>query len=289
MTTDTDLLQRFLFEGAGVRGEFVRLHSSFSALLDNHDYPVAVARQLGKALVSVSLLSATIKLDGSLILQVQGDGNMHTLVAQAQSGGGIRGLARWEGELPEPGLTFAQLAGNGRIVMTVDAEGSERYQGITQLHGESLAESLREYFMRSEQLPTRIWLASEGGLAAGLLLQKLPAGHGTEEAWEHLVMLSETITDVELLELPFEKLLHRLYHEEDVRLFDAEPVAFRCSCSREKIERLLVGMGEREIDSILEQEGEIRADCEFCFAKYRFDRVDIAALFRDSMPVPNPQ
>lgn len=289
MTTDTDLLQRFLFEGAGVRGEFVRLNSSFKALLDNHDYPPAIARQLGKALSSVALLSATIKLDGSLILQVQGDGPMHTLVAQADSNEAIRGLARWEGDAANPDMTLSELAGKGRIVMTIDARGSERYQGIVELHGDSLAETLREYFVRSEQLPTRIWLASEGDLAAGLLLQKLPEGHGAEEAWEHLVTLSDTITDEELLELPFSELLRRLYHQEDVRLYEAEPVVFRCSCSREKIERVLLGMGRNEAESILAEEGEIRADCEFCFSKYRFDKVDVAALFTDAMPATGGQ
>jgi molecular chaperone Hsp33 len=284
MTTDTDLLQRFLFEGAGVRGEFVRLGSSFRALLDKHDYPPAIARQLGKALASVSLLSATIKLEGSLILQVQGDGPMHTLVAQADSQGGVRGLARWQGEVTHHNATLAELAGRGHIVMTVDADGSERYQGIVELHEESLAETLREYFLRSEQLPTRIWLASQDDLAAGLLLQKLPEGHGPEASWEHLVTLSDTITGGELLELPFSDLLNRLYHQETVRLFDAEPVAFRCSCSREKIERVLLGLGRQEVDSILEEEGEICADCEFCLGKYRFDRVDVAALFADAMP-----
>ena len=289
MTTDTDLLQRFLFEGAGVRGEFVRLDSSFRALLDRHDYPPAIARQLGKALASVALLSATIKLEGSLILQIQGDGRMHTLVAQADSKGGIRGLARWRGEVANHNLTLSELAGKGHIVMTIDAEGSERYQGIVELHGDSLAETLREYFLRSEQLPTRIWLASQGDLAAGLLLQKLPADHGPEEAWEHLVTLSDTITGDELLELPFSDLLHRLYHQETVRLFDAGPIAFRCSCSREKIERVLLGMGKKEVASILEEEGEIRADCEFCLSKYRFDSVDVAALFADAMPASGRQ
>ena len=289
MTTDTDLLQRFLFEGAGVRGEFVRLGSSFRALLDNHDYPPAIARQVGKALASVSLLSATVKLDGSLILQIQGDGQMHTLVAQADSNGAIRGLARWRGDVRNHNRTLAELAGKGHIVMTIDAAGSERYQGIVALHGDSLAETLREYFVRSEQLPTRIWLACEGGLAAGLLLQKLPAGHGTEEAWEHLVTLSDTISGDELLALPFRDLLHRLYHQESVRLFDAEPVVFRCSCSREKVERVLIGMGQEEVESILAEEGEVRADCEFCLGKYRFDSVDVAALFADAMPASGRQ
>ena len=289
MTTDTDLLQRFLFEGAGVRVEFVRLGSSFRALLDNHDYPPAIARQLGKALASVALLSATVKLDGSLILQIQGNGQMHTLVAQADSQGAIRGLARWRGDVLNHYRTLAELAGEGHIVMTIDAEGSERYQGIVALHGDSLAETLREYFVRSEQLPTRIWLASEGDLAAGLLLQKLPAGHGAEQEWEHLLTLSDTITGDELLALPFRDLLHRLYHQENLRLFDAEPVVFRCSCSREKIERVLLGLGREEVESILAEEGEIRADCEFCLGKYRFDRVDVAALFADAMPPSTPQ
>ena len=125
--------------------------------------------------------------------------------------------------------------------------------------------------------------------AAGLLLQKLPAGHGDEADWEHLVTISETVSGDELLELPFDDLLRRLYHQEDVRLFEAEPVAIRCSCSREKIERVLIGMGQEEVESILAEEGEVRADCEFCLGKYRFDSVDVAALFADAMPASGRQ
>ena len=285
---DTDRLYRFLFQGKGVRGEFIRLESSFDAALANHDYPAAIAEQLGHALAAVTLLSATVKLDGSLILQAEGDGVMPVLVAQATSERTLRGLAHWQ-EIPGERRGLAELMEAGRMVMTIDATGSERYQGIVALEGRTLADGLQEYFSRSEQLPTRLWLASSDGVAAGLLLQRLPqetTEHlSSEEEWEHLVTLAETVSDEELLALPLKELLHRLYHQEDIRLFDPDPVAFRCSCSREKIETALRGLGRGEAEAIIEERGEIRADCEFCNKSYRFDAVDVAALFtEDSMP-----
>lgn len=282
-TLETDQLVRFLFDKVGVRGELVRLDASFKALLKHHDYPPQVAIQLGEAISAVTLLAATVKLDGALIMQVEGDGPLSMLVAQATSDSTVRGLAHYTDDLAnESG--FGELVGRGRMVMTIDAEGSERYQGIVELHGDSLADSIKEYFTRSEQLPTRLWLASDGQSTAGLLLQAMPSGHCSEIDWEHLIMLAETLSNDELLELQFETILHRLFHEEIIRLFDAEPVAFRCSCSRAKIESALLGLGRDELNSLLDEQGVVKANCDFCRASYEFDAVDVAALFSDAMP-----
>ncbi|KHF26592.1 Hsp33 family molecular chaperone HslO [Solemya velum gill symbiont] len=169
MKPEADLQQRFLFDTMGVRGELVRLDSSFKALLENHDYPREIKAQLGEALSAAALLASTIKLDGALIMQVEGDGPMRTLIAQANSDNTVRGLAHYDDSF-ETAAGFSELVGQGRMVITIDAQGSERYQGIVELKGDSIAETLKTYFTQSEQLPTQLWLTSIDGMAAGLLL-----------------------------------------------------------------------------------------------------------------------
>lgn len=283
---EADRLLRFLFEEMGVRGELVRLNSSFKSLLDHHDYPPVVARSLGESLAAAALLSATVKLEGALILQVEGNGPMPMLVAQATNQRTVRGLAKYADDI-NPDATFPEMVGEGRIVMTMDAEGSERYQGIVELHGESLADGLRDYFSRSEQLPTRLWLFSQGDTAAGLLLQQMPSEHGAEVDWEHLVALADTLSEEEMLELSFESILYRLFHEEKVMMFTPEALSFKCGCSREKIEFALMNMGKEEVEAILSEQGVIEANCEFCNKMRRFDSIDIEALFRDTSPAPS--
>jgi molecular chaperone Hsp33 len=289
MKPEADLQQRFLFDTMGVRGELVRLDASFKALLENHEYPQEIKVQLGEALSAAALLASTIKLDGSLIMQIEGDGPMRTLVAQATSDNTVRGLAHYDDSF-EIAAGFSALVGKGRMVITIDAQGSKRYQGIVELNGDSISDMLKIYFSHSEQLPTQLWLTSVDGVAAGLLLQKMPSEHGCgEEEWKHLVALAATLTDEELLSLPFAAILHRLFHEERVLVFDSEPVAFRCSCSREKIASALLGMGREDVESLLEEQGIVEAHCDFCLAKYNFDAVDVAALFSDAMPAEKNQ
>lgn len=273
-----DQMHRFLFEGLGVRGELVQLGASWRAVRDNQDYPEPVAAQLGQGLAAVMLLSGTIKFKGSLILQVQAEGPLTLLVAQATDQRTLRGLARWQGEVPAGDL--AATYGSGRLVITAEAPSGERYQGIVGLEGAGMADAIGNYFAQSEQLPTRLWLACDGEQAAGLFLQRLPgAQQSDDDAWERVTALAGTVTDAELLSLPAEQLLHRLFHEEDLRLFEPEPVAYRCGCSRERIVNALLAMGEAEVIELVQAEGEIRADCEFCGRQYVFDKVDVAGLF----------
>lgn len=273
---DQDQLFRFTFEQLGVRGEWVQLAASWRAVLERHHYPPTVRTQLGQALASVLLLSGTIKFKGSLILQIQGEGPLGTLVAQATDDRTIRGMAHWQGEVPDAALS--EVFGAGRLVLSAD-KGGERYQGVVGLEGERLADAFEAYFRQSEQLPTRLWLAADGERAAGLLLQRLPAEHGDDEDWSRIGILAETVSDAELLGLPAEELLRRLFHEERVRLYEPEPVAFRCRCSVERIKSALRGMGRDEVEDIIAEQGEIRAHCEFCNREYRFDRVDVEHLF----------
>jgi molecular chaperone Hsp33 len=275
---DADVLRRFLIETAGVRGALVRLDRSWAAVLERHPYPDPVRGPLGEALAAVTLLSSTIKFEGSLILQVESGGPIRTLVVQATDRRTLRGLARWEGEVPDS-AALADLFGEGRVVLTATAPGGERYQGVVPLEGAILGDALERYFAQSEQLPTRVWLAAGPQRAAGLMLQAVPGGDPRGEGWARATTLAATLTPEELLGLPAEKLLHRLFHEERVRLFDAEPVAFRCGCSRERIDGLLRSLGREEVASIVAEQGAVEVTCEFCNRRYRLDAVDAAMLF----------
>jgi molecular chaperone Hsp33 len=276
---DEDNLRRFIFEEMGVRGELVRLDSSWQAVLADHAYPDIVRTQLGQALAATVLLSATIKFEGALILQAQSDGPLHTLVAQATHRRTLRGLARWRETQPPVGTRLADIYGDGKLVLTLQNEGAEPYQGIVGLEGANLAEAIQTYFTRSEQLPTRLWLAADGERAAGLFLQEIPGQHGEREDWERVCLLAATITERELLRLPSEQLLYRLFNEEEVLLFEPEPISFRCNCSRERIEGVLRSMGQEEAEAALQQDGKVEVACEFCNRRYSFDAVDVYALF----------
>ncbi|MFQ5642158.1 MAG: Hsp33 family molecular chaperone HslO [Thiogranum sp.] len=275
---DTDCLHRFVFEHSDVRGELVHLDASWQAVLERRDYPPVVRELLGQAVVAATLLSATIKIDGSLQLQLQGDGPLRLLLVEVTAQRTLRGLAHWDGEVPA-GVLPAQV-GNARLTLTIDpGSGGERYQGLVEIEEESLTAALENYFQRSEQLATRLWLAADGERACGMLLQRLPGKDVDDRDWEHDVCLGETISAHELLQLSTRELLHRLYHEQDVRLFEAEPVSFRCSCSRERIETMLRGLGYSEVQDILEEQGSVSVNCEFCAHVYGFDRVDVERLF----------
>jgi len=285
-----DALTKFLFETLPVRGEVVHLDATWAAALERVEYPPEVRDLLGQAFAATALLASTLKFDGALTLQVTGGGPVHLLVVQCDSDRHLRGLARWSGEVA--GLGFGALVGadigdaseaTGRMVITVEQKSGERYQGIVELAGASLATALEGYFERSEQLPTRLWLAADGESAAGFLLQVMPARDPDSNSWEHATVLADTLTPAELLELSPEQLLHRLYHEDDVRLLGAEPVTFRCSCSRERIVEMLRGLGQDETMSIVAEHGEVEVHCEFCGRGYRFDPVDARALF---VPAP---
>lgn len=286
--SERDTLHRFIIERTNVRGEWVHLDATWQAVLERSDYPPEVRVVLGEALAAVALLAATIKFDGSLILQLQGDGPLSLVVAQASGKRTLRGLAQWRAEVPAGSLV--EKFGSGRIVITIDpGEGMDRYQGVVGLAGERLADALATYFEMSEQLPTRLWLAADGQAAAGLLLQSLPGEQRDPDAWNRAVMLADTLRGEELMGLEAEQVLHRLYHEEDVRLFEREPVSFRCSCSRERVENMLRTLGVDEARDIVKEQGAIDVHCEFCNAHYHFDAVDVEHLFAaaDQPTVPS--
>jgi len=284
MMRHSDQLHRFLFEHQHIRGEFVHLDETWREVLVRASYPAPVQAMLGEALAAAALLVATLKIDGSLTMQIRGAGPVHLLVVQAFSDGGIRGLARWRGEVaPGP---LKSLTGSGQLVMTIDPKQGARYQGIVPLMGERLQDALRHYFEQSEQLPTRLWLAAGEEAVAGLLVQALPGEREDHDSWDRVVHLADTVRGEELLRLDVETLLRRLFHEERVRLFEPTPQRFQCSCSREKIINTLRRLGESEMNDIVAERGRIDVDCEFCGARYHFDSVDVRALFAsDAYPL----
>ena len=282
-----DSLQRFLFENADIRGDLVHLDATWQAVLGKHDYPAPVRRLLGEMMVAAVLLSATLKLKGRLTIQIQGEGPVSLMVVECTSERTLRGLAHFADPLPAGKL--GALVGAGRLAITLEPEdGPERYQSIVELSGDSLAEVLENYLDISEQLETRLWFGVDDQRAAGLLIQKLPeAGQDRDaDAWNRIHRLSATIRDRELLRLPAREVIHRLYHEEDVRVFEPEAVCFRCSCDRERVANMLRALGREEIRSIIRDEGSVRVACEFCNHKYEFDVVDTEQLFAGDL---NPQ
>lgn len=284
---DRDSLHRFMFEHLPIRGHLVHLDASWRALIEHRDYPEAIRTLLGEAVVASLLLAATIKFEGSLSLQLQGSGPVHMLLAQCTSGLGVRGLARYrEGadfEAPSGGLS--ELIGEGNLTVTLESDGGDqRYQGIVPISGARLAESLQHYFNNSEQLPTRLWLYADERGAAGMLLQRLPVASAADsaavdDAWGRVQLIGATLTFDELRMLADAQILHRLFNEDDIRLFEPAPVYFRCRCSRERVSDMLQGLGEAETRAILTERGEVEVRCDFCNRAYVFDAVDVVQLF----------
>lgn len=282
---DFDNSQRFLFDDTDVRGERVSLRDSYAHVLAKHPYPQPVAELLGEMLAAAALLVGTLKFDGMLILQARSSGAVPLLMVECTSNRELRGIARYHAEQIELDASLAQLMPDGLLTLTVDPSQGQRYQGIVSLDGVDLAACLSNYFASSEQLPTQFWLNADGRSARGLLLQQLPAERIKEpqaraDSWQHLTVLAQTLTVEEQLALDNATLLHRLFHEETVRLFEPRPLSFRCSCSRDRSGQALISLGEPDATALLaEQSGKIVIDCQFCNARYAFDATDVAQLF----------
>lgn len=301
-----DTLRRFLFENLAVRGELVHLDATWQAVLERHHYPLPVQNVLGQLMSAVSLLIATLKFDGQLIAQIQGNGPVSLMVVEGTSDNTLRATASIkEGFDKFSDENLHALFGDARLVITLEPKKGERYQGIVNLSGENLADALTDYLLRSEQLDTDLWLSADNKQAAGLLIQKLPdtekvksssniisfdsaEGNIDLDGWNRIQQLSSTIKDEELLELDAEEIIHRLYHEEDVRLFEPELISFRCTCSRERVANMLRSIGAEEVQSIIDEQNQIEVACEFCNHNYCFDAVDAEQLFSSQIPHPAP-
>lgn len=286
-----DQLHRYLFENFAVRGELVTVSDTWQHIMENHDYPAPVKTILGELLVATSLLTATLKFDGDITVQLQGDGPMSLAVINGNNNQQMRGVARFKGEIPAD-ADLKTLVGNGYLVITITPAEGERYQGVVGLEGDTLAACLEDYFLRSEQLPTRLFIRTgdvEGKPAAGgMLLQVLPAQDAQADDFNHLAALTETIKAEELLTLPANDVLWRLYHEEEVTLYDPQTVEFKCTCSRERCADALRTLPDEEVNSIIADEGEIDMNCDYCGNHYVFNSMDIAEIRNNASPA-NPQ
>ncbi len=286
-----DQIQRFLFDDTDVRGEIVTLESAYAEVLDKQAYPPAVARQLGELLAAVALLTETVKLDGTVSLEVRGQGALRLLMAESNPGGELRAIARLDEAqaLPAEDASFQTLVGDGQLVITLDPREGNRYQGIVALDAESLGACLETYFERSEQLATRLWLSADSRRAAGLLLQQLPETEGGRDpdAWDRVVSLASTVSRDELLQLEQRELLYRLYHEETTRVFEPRSLRFGCTCSRQRIASGLLSLGEAELRNILAEQQAVDTQCHFCHTRYHFSAAEIEAMI-DSPDAESP-
>ena len=282
--SDSDFTQRFIFDERDVRGEWVALDTSYREVLSRHAYPEPVAQLLGELMAATALLVGALKFDGLLILQARSEGPIPLLMMECSGEREIRGMARYDAEQIPADATLAQLMPNGHLTLTIDPVKGQRYQGTVELDGETLSECFTNYFVQSQQLNTRFWLHAQDGKARGLLLQQLPRDREPDDeerdaSWQHVMALAGTLKAEEWA-LDNETLLHRLYHEDAVRLFETQDLRFACSCSRERSGNALVSLGEADARALLaECDGQIEIDCQFCNERYYFDASDVAQLF----------
>ena len=279
----SNVLNRYLFEDLSVRGELVQLDSAYQSIIANKNYPAPLQGLLGELLVATTLLTATLKFEGSITLQLQGDGPVSLAVINGDHEQKVRGVARFDGNIDDE-ASIHDMLGKGHLVITIDPKQGERYQGIVALDGNNLSEIIEGYFANSEQLRTRLWLRagqdnSGDTKAAGMLLQILPDADDSEEHFDHLEKLTDTIKTDELFGLEVNELLYRLYNQEKVRIFDPQPVTFFCGCSRQRSAAAIRTIDRDEINSIVAEEGSISLHCDYCGTNYTFDKNEVDALF----------
>lgn len=281
-----DQLHRFLFTEASVRGELVRLDNSLNHIVHSYEYPVQIQRLLSEMAAATSLLTAILKFKGEIGLQIQSKGPVSYAVINATHEQTLRGVARWDESLTSLPEAFNELLTNAVLVITITPDEGERYQGVVALDKPSLAECIEAYFSQSEQLATRVFLMTDlskpdDAKAAGILLQVMPteaAATGESAAFEHLVTMTETLTEEEMFALPVQDILYRLYHQEEVEVFEPQAVSFACTCSRERSAEALRNVDKSELLAIVQEEGAIKMNCQYCHTEYRFDAIDVEAI-----------
>ncbi|MYM86164.1 Hsp33 family molecular chaperone HslO [Rugamonas sp. FT82W] len=302
--TGQDTLQKFIFDNAAVRGEFIDISATWREVLSRHAYPAPVKKLLGEMVAAAALLSANLKFNGSIIMQIHGDGPVRLLVVECDAELHLRATAKIDPEAviaddaKLPALLNAH--GKGRFIITLDPAdkmpGQQPYQGIVPLDGDDVGTVIENYMLRSEQLDTKLWLAADDNVSRGLLLQKLPYNGGKTEAapltedealetWNRAVILGSTLKEEELLSTTIDVLMQRLFWEETIRVFDPLHPAFHCTCTREKVGNMLKMLGRAEVDSVLEEQGHVGVNCDFCGQHYDYDKVDCAQLFATDAPV----
>ena len=287
--SDCDKLQRFIFDKCDIRGEIITLEESYQKTLSTGEYPAPIQLLLGHFLAAAGMLSATLKFDGIITLQARGDGPLKLIVADCTRHRNLRALAEFDPEFDFSSTqNLSELIGNGQLAITIDPSKGERYQGIVPLEQDSLAGCLEDYFKQSEQLPTRLWLSADGNRAGGLFLQVLPQQLSDEEQnqeqWQHLTQLAETISTDEQLQLAHSDQLYRLFHQDNVRLLDANQLQFACSCSQQRTAQMLKKMERSELEEVFAEQGKIEVSCHFCNQLYLFESTDIEQIYNEEPP-----
>jgi molecular chaperone Hsp33 len=289
-----DQLHRYLFNQGNVRGEMVRLEKSFQAILDSYPYPPVIQKLLGELMAAASLLTATLKFEGDIAIQIQGEGPLTYAVINGTHNQQLRGVARWDETLTTLPTDLSGLVPKGVLVITITPEHGERYQGMVALDKPTLAECIEGYFEQSEQLATKVILRTQlidnKAKACGMFLQILPitsqATDKADTAFEHLSALTNTIKDEELFELPAEDILHRLYHDEDLELYPASKVVFKCNCSKERSAAALSAVSKEELLDIIAKDGDIKMNCQYCHTEYSFDAIDVESIHAGTFNMP---
>jgi molecular chaperone Hsp33 len=277
---ESDTLQRFIFEHANIRGEIVHIEKTYQTIMNQRDYPPMVKNLLGEAIISCLLLASSIKFEGSLNLQFQGDERLPLLLVQCDHELNIRAFAKYAEHLEI--IDYATAFLKGQMVLTISQHNQTQvYQSMVPIQATSMSENLMTYFAQSEQIATRVWLAVNEDMAAGMLLQLMP-GQDTlqrEQFWEYAVQLGQTVSEEELLTLDNATLLYRLYNETDIRIFESRSTRFQCRCNLEKMKQVITILGEEEAKELLKEQGVITINCDFCNHKYTFDPIDVTMLF----------
>jgi len=284
-TIQSDNLQRFIFDNAPIRGEWVHLTDTWQQILNRRQYPPVIQNILGEMIAAAALLAATIKIKGRLVLQTKSTGPVSMIMVECTSNNTLRGFAQWDGDIADK-TDLLELSGEGTLAISIEVGGAKApYQGIVNLQGDSIAHILEAYFKQSEQLDTKIWLSTDNNVAAGLFLQQLPSEKQSDndiEHWSRINQLAATISPQELIELDYNTLLYRLFNEEQCRLLANTDLGFSCNCSRDRVVATISLLGEEDAFKLLKEKGSIEVACEFCNEHYLFDNVDIAQVFSNS-------
>ena len=278
---EPDTLQRFLFEHASIRGEIAHLDETYKTIMRQYPYPPTVKKLLGEALISCLLLAGSIKFEGEISLQFHGDERLPLLLIQCDHSLQVRAYAKYQKE--RDGIDYEGAFLEGKMALIINQyKQTQTYESVVPIRSTSMSDNLSHYFAQSEQVATQVWLAVNNDTAAGMLLQLMP-GQDTlqrEQFWEYAVQLGQTISDEELLTLDNTTILHRLYHETELRLYTARPVSFLCRCTIDKMKQVLTVLGEHDVQQLLKEKGHVEVRCDFCNQQYIFDPIDVTLLFR---------
>lgn len=274
-----DQLNRYLFDNVHVRGELVQISNTYKEIIESHNYPTPVNHLLGELLAATSMMTALLKFEGDIAVQIQGEGPVPMIVVNGNDKQELRGVANVTGAVTTSNLS--ELFTKGYMVITITPDKGERYQGIVGLDKDTIGECLEAYFAQSEQLKTHFWLRANDQDAAGMMLQALPEESNDDDGYYNLRQLTDTIKDEELFGLEANVILNRLYHQEEVRIFDPQSLSFKCTCSIERSAGAIISVGREEAESIIADEGSIKMHCDYCNTEYEFNADDVAQLFHD--------